>query len=180
MTCGSITGSALSDSVRLFAMKGIRISAAHRVLMPENYVIFFNVPSEDKLRRRLVKSDRTLAQIIHSIYEKGDTHLPTPLSRLLALPSRAFHGYYLKHRSTAPFHVSNKCIHCGLCAQICPSHAIRMENNRPTWHGACTQCLGCLNRCPIAAINYGRKTQKRGRYVHPDGMGRTSSPGRAN
>ncbi|MBS1315119.1 MAG: hypothetical protein HP045_01215 [Anaerotignum sp.] len=28
-------------------------------------------------------------------------------------------------------------------------------------------CMACVNRCPQTAIQYGKSTTKRGRYVHP-------------
>lgn len=33
---------------------------------------------------------------------------------------------------------------------------------------ACRQCLACINRCPVQAIQYGKGTVNRGRYTHPD------------
>ncbi|MGI5933052.1 MAG: 4Fe-4S dicluster domain-containing protein, partial [Eubacterium sp.] len=32
----------------------------------------------------------------------------------------------------------------------------------------CTKCSACINRCPVQAIQYGKRTKKRPRYVHPD------------
>ena len=29
------------------------------------------------------------------------------------------------------------------------------------------KCNGCINRCPVSAIQYGKKTASRGRYVNP-------------
>lgn len=175
MTCGSVIGSALGDAVRYFEANGIHISAGYRLLMPENYVIMFKAPSEKQLRRRLNHSATILTRIIADIHESRTNHHPTMLSRIMILPSRAFHAYYQKHRSTKPFAVSDQCIGCGLCAKICPTRSIEMRNAKPEWHGECLQCLGCLNRCPTAAIDYGRKTQKRGRYVHPDGLAEHST-----
>ncbi len=175
MTCGSVIGSALGDAVRYFKANGIHVSAAYRLLMPENYVIVFKAPSDKQLRRRLNHSAAILTRIITDVHESRTNHHPTMLSRIMILPSRVFHAYYQKHRSTRPFSVSDRCIGCGLCARICPTHSIAMLDEKPEWHGDCLQCLGCLNRCPTAAIDYGRMTQKRGRYVHPDGFAEHST-----
>jgi NAD-dependent dihydropyrimidine dehydrogenase PreA subunit len=45
---------------------------------------------------------------------------------------------------------------------------IRMDDGRPVWGKDCTQCLACINRCPVHAIQYGKGTAQRGRYYHPD------------
>ena len=45
---------------------------------------------------------------------------------------------------------------------------IEMIAGRPVWtEDQCNMCLACINRCPAKAIQYGKKTEKRGRYVHP-------------
>jgi NAD-dependent dihydropyrimidine dehydrogenase PreA subunit len=38
---------------------------------------------------------------------------------------------------------------------------------RPAWEGQCTLCLACLHRCPAEAIQYGKETVGKGRYVNP-------------
>ena len=43
-----------------------------------------------------------------------------------------------------------------------------MRDNRPIWiKEQCLQCLGCLHRCLVFAIQYGKKTIKHGQFVHP-------------
>ena len=70
--------------------------------------------------------------------------------------------------STRKFRAEATCIHCGKCAANCPSGAISMVDGRPVWtKSKCLKCCACINRCPVSAIQYGRKTVKRGRYVNP-------------
>ena len=67
--------------------------------------------------------------------------------------------------------MTDECISCGLCERQCPLNAIRMENGKPVWvKDKCTLCLGCLHRCPKAAIHYGtnEKTVLHGRYLNPN------------
>ncbi|NLO40089.1 MAG: 4Fe-4S binding protein [Ruminiclostridium sp.] len=42
------------------------------------------------------------------------------------------------------------------------------KEQRPTWGKHCTQCLACINRCPVQAIQFTKATVSKGRYVHPD------------
>ena len=42
-----------------------------------------------------------------------------------------------------------------------------MENNKPKWSGKCTDCMACINICPKEAINIGKSTIKKNRYLNP-------------
>jgi|GEM_PF-4447285 len=42
-----------------------------------------------------------------------------------------------------------------------------MENKKPVRSKEkCTLCLGCLHRCPVFAIQYGKHTKAHGQYVN--------------
>ena len=62
----------------------------------------------------------------------------------------------------------DKCLGCGVCADVCPDRIISMENGRPAWNAdSCTLCLACLHRCPRTAIDLGESTMGKRRYVNP-------------
>lgn len=66
------------------------------------------------------------------------------------------------------FRVSEACIKCGICQDVCPVANITMESGQPVFHHQCEQCMACIQWCPKEAINYKNKTQDRGRYTNPD------------
>ena len=73
-----------------------------------------------------------------------------------------------KPRSTSEFFALPTCTSCGQCADLCPTNTITIIEGAPRWAElGCTQCLACLHRCPVNAIQYGAKTERRGRYVNP-------------
>ena len=41
-------------------------------------------------------------------------------------------------------------------------------NGKPSWGEHCTQCLACINLCPVKAIQCGKGTQSKGRYKNPN------------
>jgi Pyruvate/2-oxoacid:ferredoxin oxidoreductase delta subunit len=43
-----------------------------------------------------------------------------------------------------------------------------MANGKPIWQHRCEQCFACLQWCPEESIQYGKKTQKKKRYHHPE------------
>ena len=65
------------------------------------------------------------------------------------------------------FTVSDACIGCGTCAQVCPMKNITLENKKPTFGTNCIGCLSCLQFCPKEAINMGKITENRERFPNP-------------
>jgi len=52
--------------------------------------------------------------------------------------------------------VNDKCIECGECRRACGLGAIP-ENPRKYWPQECTECITCVNVCPVDAISFGLK-----------------------
>lgn len=67
------------------------------------------------------------------------------------------------------FYATDACISCGICAKICPTGTIALsEDGKPKWANTCVQCVACIHRCPVRAIEYGKISLKKGRYHHPE------------
>ena len=62
----------------------------------------------------------------------------------------------------------DKCRGCGKCAEICPLGNISMNEGKVVWNGNCTHCMACICRCPAEAIEYGKKSPGKYRYVCPE------------
>ena len=65
------------------------------------------------------------------------------------------------------FHTTEGCTSCKLCVHICPTKTIDMIDGKPKWSNNCVQCCACIHRCPERVIEWGKITNKQGRYVHP-------------
>jgi len=54
---------------------------------------------------------------------------------------------------------NNNCVACGMCAKICPNHAIEMKNffgkKRPFWTYHCENCMRCMGYCKKKAVESG-------------------------
>ena len=66
------------------------------------------------------------------------------------------------------FAVSDACVGCGACAKRCPMANIVMETGRPKFGKTCTWCFSCVQHCPQSAIDIGKRTVGKPRYVCPD------------
>ena len=69
-----------------------------------------------------------------------------------------------------PFHVdSRRCVKCGICANVCPVDDIKGGLGfEPEWlhNGKCLTCFSCYHHCPHHAIEFGKRTQKKGQYFY--------------
>ena len=80
------------------------------------------------------------------------------------------HGPFIKSlvNKDKGFNVSEACNGCETCSKVCPVGNIQMQEGKPIFLHHCEQCVACVQWCPQQAINFKNKTQKRGRYHHPD------------
>jgi uncharacterized protein (DUF362 family)/ferredoxin len=70
----------------------------------------------------------------------------------------------LLHMMTAWPVITEKCIACGKCAEICPRRVIDIKDGRATPdYGGCIRCYCCHEICPVKAIDLVRKPKPAGR-----------------
>ena len=166
LTCGSSCGMADALLEKALAARSLKLYSAYQLVMPDNYVLMYDVGSEDEMKK-LASSKAKLAIIAAKI--KQDWKCQIKHGATDAAMTRVLQPMYHGGRRTGRFYADDKCVGCGLCASVCPVEAIRItEAGKPEWtKPRCVMCLGCINRCPEHAIQYGGATKKRGRYVHP-------------
>ncbi len=85
--------------------------------------------------------------------------------------SKTYENTYYKNKSNwhligNSFSVSDKCVKCKKCIDICPVNNITMVNNKIQFGDNCVSCLGCYHRCPEKAIKY-KNRNKKSRYLNP-------------
>ena len=145
--------------------------ACHAVLsvqMPNNYILLpgFDVDSKDLEAKKRNAAVQRLDEVTDWIMSQksGDSVVVGPMPSLKSkLVYPLFKKFYMSDKS---FWVqADVCNHCGLCSKVCPNRNITVSNgDLPKWHGNCAMCLSCIHRCPARAIQYGKQTEKKGRY----------------
>lgn len=167
-TCGDTAGNTMGAMARAFAGKGLPLDSKWELMMPNNYLPIYDVDSPEQESAKLERAQTDIEHIRELIAERtADTKLIGGRYGWLmsSLVNWLFRQFGMR---SAPFFATDACISCGRCARICLTGAIRMGGEgKPEWVGKCDHCCACINRCPARAIQYGKATEKRGRYCHP-------------
>ncbi len=167
-TCGSEEGNASKILEKALAKKSLSITSAFSIVMPNNYVVGSNVYSKEKEEEILKQAKQKLTEINDVLTNRKREVFLMKRGRLPGLKTKLIYPMFNNFaRTTSKFYANDNCTSCGLCEDICPIHTI-MVNGKPSWGKDCLQCLSCINRCPERAIQYGKGTEARGRYMHPD------------
>ena len=166
LTCGDDTGCAPEVLEKILRRSGIALRGVWSVQMPNIYVLLpgFDVDSreveQEKLRHSKERIDGIAAAIqagrwgvdvVRGAMPRLKTALVYPLFRRFGVRPRMWR-------------VSDACISCGRCAEVCPQRNSRMTDGRPVWGADCSGCLACYHVCPRHAIAYGTATRGKGQY----------------
>ena len=163
LTCGGAAGAAPEMLAKALHARGVKLDAAYTVVMPENYVMLFDTPPAEKRDAILAEASDKL-DAIHAAVARRD-HIGVHVTVRDRLTTAGMYPTYVHGRKTTKFFSDETCVGCGVCAGRCPVGAIRMVNGRPKWvKDRCVHCQACL-RCN--AVQYGRRTKGKLRYVNP-------------
>lgn len=167
--CGDDAGDATGVMKKLLRNRGIHLNSAHIIYMPNNYIIMFDVDPKEEEQRKLTKNIEDIKDISEYISERKDISSavkPKAAGRLLTLVAAPlFEKFFIK---SSGFRVTEECISCGKCKNVCTAGIIELVDGLPRWDKkGCSQCLACISYCPVRAIQYGRSTVSKGRYTNP-------------
>ena len=133
--------------------------------MPENYIALFSTPTEEEASRIIEQAEEVIDKTARQI-RSGDP-LPQPsISLMDRLNSGIVNDlFYPMCVHAKKFYVTEDCISCGKCVNVCPLSNVRLKNGKPVWGNHCTHCMACICRCPKEAIEYGKHSHGLPRYT---------------
>ncbi len=168
ITCGDSIGNAENHLKKFCKKVGIDLMGVAEIVMPENYIAMFCAPGKDEIPNIIEKAKLKAEELCESII-KGEK-LPPIKTNLMGkfLSSKLVNGgFYTFSVSAKKFYATDKCISCGKCEKECMLNNIKLMDGKPKWGNDCTHCMARICKCPRLAIEYGKKTKNKDRYVCP-------------
>ena len=149
--------------------KGKQLDYANAILMPSNGIILFDVTPQKKMQKIFATADEDVNAIALDI-ARGATGWHTKSNPVITYFNGLMYPFLRKEFGACDrdFSVTKDCNACGTCVSVCPVDNITLEEGFPVWHHNCQMCLACIHYCPTRAIQYKKKTAKKGRYHHPE------------
>ena len=155
---------------RIFAARGLVLSAFHSLTLPSSYIPWGGPGSKEEQQRMFSVAEAEIRRIAEAVRERR----LAPPRRHGPLAGRAFRAavyrltYPLVPRMDRLFRTDRDCPPCKICEEICPARNIEVRECKPVWLHRCEQCFACLQWCPEKNIQWGRNTAKYERYHHPE------------
>ena len=184
-TCGDSIGAAGEHVKSLWEGKGGSFQGCAKVVMPENYLLMFKVPDEAQARQIIGQAEPVIDSIAMAIGQggslektdgwkesSGPRYPDSPFNEKVGLGGRLSSSlvnkvFYKCFVSAKKFYSLDRCTSCGYCETVCPLNNIRLQDGKPQWGDACTHCCACICKCPQEAIEYGKSSAGKPRYLCP-------------
>lgn len=162
LTCGTNTGNAVGYAQRFFEKHGWNFKGFAPIVMPENYVAMFKVPSHGEALEIVKKALPVIDDLGDRIAEGRPFEPFKGKHRFLSgAVNRFFYRFII---SAKGFYTNKRCNGCAKCVAMCPMNNITMVDDRPVWGDRCTHCMACIAGCQREAIEYKKKLKKHRRY----------------
>lgn len=167
-TCGDNIGETMKVISSALKKKDLILCSSFSLVMPNNYIIMGDVDSKEVENEKLNAAEDMLKKINSIIAERKKWVFELVKGPIPALLTSVIHPLFMKYAgNTRKFYADHKCTGCGICERVCSLKNIKVID-KPQWGKNCTQCLACLHYCPSKAIQYGKSTEKKGRYRNPN------------
>ena len=158
----------------------LSLKAVCSLIMPESYVGLpgMDVDTKEKELEKKELASKQLKEFSNILkqHPHKDSNQIWGWNQLIRGPIPSFFsgpvgGFFERFLITdKPFHVdSRRCVKCGICANVCPVGDIKGGLGfEPEWlhNGKCLTCFSCYHHCPHHAIEFGKRTQKKGQYFY--------------
>ena len=184
VTAGDSIGKAMErfqQQLKSVTVNGaLSLKAVCSLIMPESYVGLpgMDVDTKEKELEKKELASKQLKEFSNILKQRPhkDSNQIWGWNQLIRGPIPSFFsgpvgGFFERFLITdKPFHVdSRRCVKCGICANVCPVSDIKGGLGfEPEWlhNGKCLTCFSCYHHCPHHAIEFGKRTQKKGQYFY--------------
>ena len=168
---GSTGGNAgcIHQARNILFKKGVKLNAGFYIKTVDNFILWtWDVPSPEKQEKIHKFTENKITEIVKHISEKIN-YFDKSLTEYIGPVIFGYKKFIRNvNYSDKLFFTNIQCNSCGICAKVCPTYNIIINNGKPEWKSlSCQRCLACLHLCPKKSIDYGKVTTKRSRYKNP-------------
>ena len=149
---------------------GRKADYVNTIIMHDNALIVF-----DMNQQRSIEEEKQVDAHIAAI--KADICARKPYVQEAPADEIDFYQNFKEWiRQTGPmysfplYQVTDSCIACGTCTQVCPRGCIRLDGGKPVYdYRHCANCMACIQACPAKAIRFAaaKEPNPQARYRNP-------------
>ncbi|MCM1320540.1 MAG: EFR1 family ferrodoxin [Bacteroides sp.] len=167
-TMGLFSGDGAGLSARLFKKYGAKVLGGLHIKMPDCIGDVKALKRPLQVNKQIAvnadaKIDKAIAEIKNNRYPKEGLNFFYHLAGLFGQRLYFYNKtktYYTKTKVD-----NTECVHCGLCASLCPMNNINLTDSGIDFNGKCTMCYRCFSHCPQKAITViGKKVFEQSKY----------------
>lgn len=165
---GGSSGRAFASMDQALCSAGCRLCAAFDLQMPGNCV----VSSAAENAARLAAAPDKLRSIAGAVKAREKNFVSAgKKAGERFVENSYFYGTHSLKRLTMMkrFRVTEACTGCGVCASVCPTQNIAIQNGKAVHGDNCAACYACLHWCPVYATHLTVPgLRSRPQYRHPE------------
>ena len=134
--------------------KGLDLAYINAVQMVDNYLPGFEMQDQiNTLPKKDVEGQ--LHRILRDIEGRVRTEVRITAGTKVQMAAyqKMLAKRILKKDTAQQYIVNGNCIHCGICARVCPADNITVSEDQVRFADRCEVCYACLHNCPQNAIH---------------------------
>ena len=162
-TYGSIAAGAMASLNKYAKKNGYRFNYMNQVIMLDNYLPVFNMNAQERKlpKKRIHDKIATIVSDIAGRKQKKSISYPWKLAMTAVMSNK-----FKPMENAKEYIVDDKCNVCGICAKVCPTDNILVEDTI-NFHNECEGCLACIHLCPQNAMHH-KKQRNEKRWRNPE------------
>lgn len=153
-TYGAGFGEAYAHAKLAAEGAGLTLSYVNAIQMVDNFIPYFDMQEQiDTLPKKNVEGQ--IDTVCRDIATRKNVEVK--ITAITKAQMKMFHkrlaDRWLRKDTALSYTVNDSCIHCGICAKVCPTNNITVTQDAVRFSDHCEVCYSCLHNCPQHAIH---------------------------